>query len=513
MNQQAAITSAAQRAIAALFPSDRISADLPDRIAYSRDLWPRTLIGLREGQHRPFEPDTVVWPVSLDELRALIEVSIEHRFALIPFGGGSGVCGGAVAQNGGVIVDLKRLDQITQLCDVNLLADVQAGIIGQTLEDQLNVRGLTLGHFPSSIRCSTLGGWLATRSAGQCSSRYGKIEDMVDSVGFIDGTARYRRVDRANNRQQLEAIIGSEGVFGFITDATMRLAHLPQTRMFLAYRVPSVERGCEALRRILQAGLRPAVLRLYDELDTLLSSPAGDRSPSALSRATHALTHGGAGKALQNRLLSTALRKAGNLSRIGANLADRLRRGCLMIVGVEGDRALAEAEAAYCHEQIICCEGDRLDDEIGISWFENRYGVSFKMSPLFMANAFVDTMEVAAPWHKLMRVYRDVHQALSADALVLAHFSHAYTDGCSIYFTFVSRGSDRTGAQALYDRLWQSALAAADTAGAAVSHHHGIGLAKAEFMKAEHGHGMTTLRALKTVFDPHGIMNPGKLGL
>jgi alkyldihydroxyacetonephosphate synthase len=189
------------------------------------------------------------------------------------------------------------------------------------------------------------------------------------------------------------------------------------------------------------------------------------------------------------------------------------QNGCLRIVGFEGERSLCEAEAGAATVELERAGGRDLGAGPGERWLRHRYAVSFRMSKVFDAGAFVDTMEVATSWDKLLELYRAVREAVSPLAFVMAHFSHAYVDGCSIYFTFAARGGSPAEAARKYDDIWRAGLGATANIGATLSHHHGIGLSKAPFMPAEHGAAMEIYRALKDVLDPQGIMNPGKMGL
>jgi alkyldihydroxyacetonephosphate synthase len=184
-----------------------------------------------------------------------------------------------------------------------------------------------------------------------------------------------------------------------------------------------------------------------------------------------------------------------------------------MIAGFEGQQALAEVESALCHAELLAAGGKDRGEGPGRAWYENRYAVSYKMSPLFVAGGFADTMEVAVTWDRLMDLYREVRAALGPRAMLLAHFSHAYPEGCSIYFTFAAMAEGKAKADTLYDEIWDAGLQAVIRAGGSISHHHGVGLAKAAYMKEEHGAGMGVYRRLKQVLDPAGILNPGKMGL
>ncbi len=268
-----------------LLGEEKVSIREDDLIAYARDAWPKNTIKFQQGKIE-YLPKAIVWPSDRDDVVKIVRFANEKLIPLIPFGGGSGVCGGTMPVNGGVIVDLKRMERILRIDETSLTFTAEAGIIGERLERTLNENGFTLGHFPSSIYCSTLGGWLATRSAGQLSTKYGKVEDMVLSVEVVlpDGkvmeTKPSPRSAVGPNLTQL--FVGSEGVLGIITKATMKIWKVPETRSFAGVLFESVENGLRAIRNILQNGIYPAVVRLYDELDTFMI--AEDKTKQTSSR-------------------------------------------------------------------------------------------------------------------------------------------------------------------------------------------------------------------------------------
>jgi alkyldihydroxyacetonephosphate synthase len=508
----------------------RASQSPADRLAYGRDLWPRSLLALQDGEGAPWPPDVIVWPESTAEVAALVRLAAHRRTPIVPFGGGSGVCGGATAVRGGIVLDMKRMDRLVSIDQQALEATFEAGINGEHLEHELSRRGLTLGHFPSSIMCSTLGGWLAARSAGQLSTRYGKIEDMALALEVVTGAGEICLAGRAPRGAPgpdwVQLFIGSEGTLGVITRATLRVRPAPEVRLLRGWEMPRVAAGCEAIRRVLQRGLRPAAVRLYDELDTLIHrTSARDRGerehaksgavelfkmpdarePSELERRV---------RGARGFFLRLALAHPGGLNEAIRRLVPRFSGGCLLILGFEGDRELATMEAEVAARELSRTGGRDLGEEPGLRWFEHRYKISFQQSPVFENGAFVDTMEVAATWDRVLDVYRAVRAAVSRHALVMAHFSHAYPEGCSIYFTFISVGRDRAEAERRYDTIWRSGMAATLAAGGVLSHHHGIGMSKQRYLPEELGGvGMELLGALKRVLDPAGVLNPGKLGL
>jgi alkyldihydroxyacetonephosphate synthase len=490
---------AAERELSAAV-SGRFSTRELDRLSYARDLWPLALVWIREGRIPP-PPDAIVWPGSDDEVAALIARAREHKLPVIPFGAGSGVCGGTVAVHGGLALDLKRFDRIGSVDARARTVEVGAGVLGETLERRLEARGWTLGHFPSSIATSTVGGWLAARSAGQCSSRYGKIEDMVLSVRGVFGTGEKfttsRRPFAGPDLAQL--LLGSEGTLCAFTSAVLRVHPRPEARFFHAFDFSSVEAGLEAIRRLFREGLRPAVVRLYDPFDTAFVGKRRSAPPASRS---------GLAAAAMRTLAQQTLGRP----RLVNPLA-RLARSARLVLMFEGESRFAEAEDAAATASCKLLQGVDLGEGPARDWYQHRYGVNFKLPRLIEAGTFVDTLECSTSWDKVLDVYERVRAAATPHALVLCHFSHAYADGCSLYFSFVGAAESGEATQSRYLRLWRDALGAALSAGANVSHHHGVGLLKAREYQDSLGEGRHVLAALKRHFDPDGILNPGKLGL
>ena len=266
-------------ALSRALPALRASEDEADRVAYARDLWPREHLAVRAGHPAEHRPGAIAWPTSTSEVANLVRWGCAEGVPLIPFGAGSGVCAGIRPHGGAVVVDLKRMARVRRLDPEAPLVEVEAGHMGVPLERRLNRSGFTLGHFPSSILCSTVGGWIATRSAGQCSGMYGKIEDMTVALECVTGqgeTVSFSR--RTSGPDLVPLILGSEGTLAIVTSATFRLHPEPTTRAFGSWSFPTTERGWEAMRTIFQRGLRPAIARLYDPFDAMLARQRGGHS-------------------------------------------------------------------------------------------------------------------------------------------------------------------------------------------------------------------------------------------
>ncbi|MBW3619784.1 MAG: FAD-binding oxidoreductase [Actinobacteria bacterium] len=457
-----------------------LATDPADTANHAHDWWPRLLMRRRAGEDLPV-PDAVVTPGTRGELVEVVRWCDANDVAIVPFGAGTGVCGGAAPVAGAVTVDLKRLNAIGELDEVSGTIVVEPGVIAQTLEDHLAHRGWTLGHFPSSIHCSTMGGFLAIRSAGQASSFYGKLEDMVVALDVVlaDGSLFSTRPvpQSAAGPDLTRLFLGGEGTTGIVAGATLRVWPAPAVAVDRGFLVPDVRTGLDAIRAVMRTGLRPTIVRLYDETDT-------------------ALVFGGQGL--------------------------EVPQGCLVIIGCEGDEDVAGFTAGVVRRILGEHGAEDLGPEPGANWRAHRHNMSYRfaeyMKPggTFGDALMLDTMEVAGTWAVLPGLYDDVRAALSEHAdLVLAHFSHVYPEGGSIYFT-LGAVNDGDEARALdrYDAAWDAGQRAALAAGGTTSHHHGIGLLRAPYLREELGEvGFDVLRRVKDALDPKGLLNPGKLGL
>lgn len=506
------------------------------REAYARDLSTLGHLGLAdqragqaEGEPWAQPPQAVARVRSVEEVQAVHRACAAAEVPLIPFGAGSGVCGGTLAIRGGVTLDLKGLDSL-EIDARSLLIQVGAGFNLQLLEERLGRDGLTLGHHPSSITCSTIGGAVAARGAGQLSTRYGKVEDMVValevvlSCGTLVSTGP-RAPRAATGPDWAQLFTGCEGTLGTIVSCTLRVHRAPALRLFRSYSFPDLSSALEAVRIGLQRGARPAAVRLYDPLDTLLVARSKDagpleadevpfggtwpRSVLSLGRIKDAL--GRALPELKDRAERALLARPALVNRLSESIPGV---GCLLVLTFEGEPSLANAEEALFAEVVEAQGGKAKGPEPAERWWRNRIAVSFKQSGVYRMGGFVDTMEVATSWTRLLELHERVRAALAPHALVMAHFSHAYPEGCSIYFTFAALRDSPQETRARYEACWREGLAAAVESGACVSHHHGVGLLKGEALRAAQGPLHTRVfQPIKAALDPANLLNPGKLGL
>ncbi len=448
---------------------------------YSQDQWPRKLLELRE-DGPPKEPtvDLVLWPENTQQLSEIVRWASATNAALYPYGAGSGVCGATIPATDEarprVVVDLKRMTRVRSIDRKSMAVWVEAGILGENLERHLNQEGLTLGHFPSSIYCSSLGGYLATRSAGQLSTKYGKIEDMVLMLECVlpDGTVSItsRAPRSAMGPDWTQLFLGAEGTLGFITAACLQVHPLPEKREMLSFEAKDVYVAMEFARAILQGGLRPSVIRIYDPLETSLT------------------------------LKSEVLKASG------------FESGAAIVMTSEGRAGLAAAEAVEASRIAESAGVRRIGPELAQHWWEHRYDVSYKQQLIMSHNRMIlDTFELSATWERLEAVYRAVKSADVGMGMVLAHLSHFYHTGANIYFTLVSHAGFTGKSADQYDRIWNNVLEAAVGAGATLSHLHGVGALKREWIRREMKPWVGIFERVKRGFDPENRLNPDKMGL
>jgi alkyldihydroxyacetonephosphate synthase len=486
-----------------------MSEDPADLAMYARDLFPRHHMAVRAGRVAQNPPRAVAWPRSTEEVAELVRHAIDTGVSLVPFGAGSGVCAGVLPTRDTIVVDLKRMGSVRALDKKNQTVTVEAGAMGLPFEESLEREGLTLGHFPSSILCSTVGGWVAARSAGQASGLYGKIEDMVLALECVTGRGDLvRLVHRPYGPSLVPAVVGSEGTLAIVTAVKLRLHRAPKIRAFASWSMPSMRAGWSVMREMFQSGLRPAVLRLYDPFDSVLA-----RSGKARRKA-HGPKHR---NATALRALLRRPRVLGDL--LETRAANVALGGALLVAIFDGQDEAVLDHAARARAIAQGAGGVWEGEAPARKWLAHRYSVSYRQSPLFAQGLFVDTMEVAASWSRLGALYDNVRAAIGRRAFVMAHMSHAYPDGCCIYFSFAGvagRGETPNtrwdvACDERYDAIWNDALGAVTEAGGTLAHHHGIGRSKAPRLGDELGRGLDVLHAMKRAFDPHGVLNPGAI--
>jgi alkyldihydroxyacetonephosphate synthase len=487
------LPATARERLSAAVGAERVREDREARVAHAAGRSYPDLVRLRVGDGSS-APDAVVTPKSVDQVRAVLAVCAERGVAVVPFGGGTSVVGGVEPVSdgfaGAVSIDLGSLNRVVSIDRTSLTATFEAGLNGPRIEGALGAEGLTLGHFPQSFEYSTVGGWIATRSAGVASTGYGRIDELVEGLRLVApaGEVDARALPASAAGPDLrELLVGSEGVLGVICQATLRVRQAPGERRYEGWWFGSFAEGREAFRVMEQADASPDVARLSDEDETRFS-----------------LVFASPGGAVE-RLGRAYLRARGRES------------GCLAIVGFEGTAEDVERRRVRTGSLLRAGGGIALGRRPGELWVRSRYTGPYLRDDLLDRAILVDTLETAGSWTNLDSLYRATADALRSALgergtrpFVMCHVSHLYRSGASLYFTFMARQQDDALAQ------WRAAKAAASeaivAAGGTITHHHAVGRDHARWMRAEVGEmGLELIRAAKERLDPAGIMNPGKL--
>lgn len=422
--------------------------------------------------------DAVVRPRDARQTAAVLAAAAEEGVPVVPRGGGSGSQGGAIPEPGGILLDLSGLDEIVELDESTLTVRAQAGVLGVRLEEWLNERGYMFPHYPASLHLAHVGGYLAAKGSGVLSSKYGKIEDLVASIevampsGALVRTLPIPRHAVGPDLNQL--FIGSEGTLGVITEATLLLRPLPEQRSFRLVSFDDLGSGIEAIRRVLQAGWRPAAVRLHEPEATRV-----------------------------------------NLARV----LDVDLSGVKLVLVFDGPRPLVETEEREVLRSLVADGGRDEGPEVAELWWENRFRIYY---PPFRPElpSIWGTIDLAAGFKRILPAWEAVRELMLADygkygLVFTGHFSHWYPWGTMVYGRFILEEppDDLDAAVAIYDEIWRRTSEVILREGAVINDHHGIGLKLAGDMEAQYGSAWPLLGAIKRALDPARVMNPDKLGL
>lgn len=453
-------------------PGIEILTSEGERLIYAHGCYPREYKWLLQGKY-PYLPKAILLPENTAQVSEIMKAAQKNKIGIIPFGGGSGIVGGSIADHGEVMVDIRKLQDL-EIDPISMTATGGAGIIGADFENRLNVEGFTSGHYPQSFQSAVLGGMVATRAIGTFSTKYGKMDDMVNSLEVVlpDGQIfRSHRTPKASSGPNLdELFLGSEGVYGIVTKVEMKIYHQAEKRCFEAWTFESTEKGLDAIRNMVQNGVSPAVVRLYDE----------EESIPKIEKYHFPKGH------------------------------------VFLVLGYEGLAKMVDAEMDAAHEYCKAFGGVYQGEKPGVDWFNSRFSTKKMLDHDAMKGGTADAIEVAAPWNAIANVWREMRRALDPLCTsVDCHFSHVYHTGASVYVIFhAETGGDDHAGEERYLKCLDVAIRTSLKNGGNVSHHHGSGTAKAEYLPLEHGEaGMDVMKKIKNALDPEGLINKGVLGL
>lgn len=476
MTQNLFLSEMIRSELAEVVGEDFISVAESDKLVYSTDWSWMPQMWLDRG--KPLAtPDYIVYPASPAEISEILEIANKYRIPVVPWGGGSGTQGGALPIFGGILLDLKRLDKIIEIDEKSLTVKAQAGIIISQLEWAVNEKGLMLPHYAASSNCATLGGALAPRGTGTISTKYGKAEDMVLNMEVVLPTGEIIHTplvpQHASGPDWWRIFLGAEGTFGIITEATMQLDLLPESRLLRAILFENLSDALEAGRQIMTRRLNPFVIRLYD--------PESTRS------------------------------------RIKKILGYEYE-GAYMVMGFDGDPEIAALEESKAFEICEKMGGRDLGREPGESWWQHRYDFYYPPKNLKLPWMY-GTTETITTYDKIEKLYWAVKNAVEGgfkewDVQFIGHFSHWFHWGVMLYSRFIIENppEDAQEALRLHNRVWNAAMQAVIANDGMINEHHGVGLKLSRYMRRQYGDSWPLILKLKKTLDPNGIMNPGKTG-
>ena len=480
-----------------------VSTDALDRVVHGRGKSLRDLVRQRRGELGRL-PDAVVRPADEDEVEAVLRAVLDADAILIPFGGGTSISGSLEAPGDEtrpvISVDLCRLDRVLDVDPVSRLARVQAGVLGPSAERQLAERGWTLGHFPDSFTHSTLGGWIATRSSGMQSDRYGDIAELTRAVRVVTPHGRLvtRPVPATSTGPSVrEMVLGSEGRLGVITEATVHVRRVPAERVILGYLFPDWDEGLAAMRDIAASEAAPSVTRVSDAYETAFSF-ATRKQPTAMDR-------------VKSAALQTYLKRRKGIDPSAM---------CLSFIGYEGTEKHVAAQRKLVGSIVSRHGGLCIGSSPGELYDQKKFDTPYIRDFLLDRGTLADVSETAAPWSALKPVYdavtlaaRDAFSGLGARGYIMCHLSHSYHAGACLYFTFAFVPGERGGEPLdQYARVKGAIQQAFVDNGATLSHHHAVGTEHAEWLAQDISEpGAALLRGLFEGADPGRNLNPGKI--
>jgi alkyldihydroxyacetonephosphate synthase len=482
--------------------ADNAVQDDLDRIVHTYGKSATDLLRIRAGDI-PRVPDVVVYPGNEAEVQLIVDHAVAADAVIIPYGGGTSFSGSLRAPEGEtrpvISLDLGRMNQLIDLDEESGLARIQAGALGPDLEDQLSARGWVLGHYPDSFTHSTLGGWVATRSSGMQSDKYGDISDIARGMRVVmpGKVLAVRPVPQTSTGPSVrEMVLGSEGRLGVITEVTVQVHRIPEVRVILGYLFPSWEAGLAAMQEISTSDSHPSVTRVSDARET------------AFSFATRKKSNG----ISISSLISKGLMKV--LERRGWNLDEV----CLSFIGYEGDKAHVARQKKIVKDIVGKHGGIGVGKGPGVLYDQKKFDTPYIRDFLLDRGAIGDVSDTAAPWSKLLPLYRNVTAAaekvyaqLGVRGWIMCHLSHSYHSGACLYFTFAFK-HDGVDPLAQYEPLKNAIQQAFVDSGGTLSHHHAVGTEHAAWLEQDiSAPGVHMIDGLFTAMDPGRNFNPGKI--
>ena len=482
--------------------ADNVVQDDLDRIVHTYGKSARDLLRIRAGDI-PRAPDVVIYPGNEAEVQLIVDRAVAADAVIIPYGGGTSFSGSLSVPEDEtrpvISLDLGRLNQLIDIDEESGLARIQAGALGPDLEEQLGERGWVLGHYPDSFTHSTLGGWVATRSSGMQSDKYGDISDIARGMRVVmpGKVLEVRPIPATSTGPSVrEMVLGSEGRLGVITEVTVQVRRIPEVRVILGYLFPSWEAGLAAMQEISTSGAHPSITRVSDAKETAFSF-ATRKKKSGIS-------------------ISSLISKA--LMRVLERRGWKLDEVCLSFIGYEGGKAHVARQKKIVKDIVGKHGGILVGKGPGVLYDQKKFDMPYLRDFVLDRGAIGDVSDTAAPWSKLMPLYRNVMGAaekafaqVGVTGYIMCHLSHSYYSGACLYFTFAFK-HDGVDALGQYERVKNAIQQAFVDSDGTLSHHHAVGTEHAAWLEQDiSAPGVHMIDGLFTAMDPGRNFNPGKI--
>ena len=501
VGKSAPLADASLKDVVAKVPDSRlpehvlISTDKEIRVRHARGQSLPDWLAMRSGDFE-FFPDGVAFPETKDQVAELVNFCQTNNIILIPYGGGSSVAGHInpfESDRPILTVSMTRMSRLIELDTESQIATFGPGTPGPLVESQLRAKGYTLGHYPQSFELATLGGWVASRSSGQQSLRYGRIEQLFagGSVETPKGRLELPTIPASAAGPDIrEMVLGSEGRMGIISEVKMRVTPIAEKEDFYVIVFPSWEQAKNAAKDLVQSKVQLSMLRLSNAIETVTQlALAGHPGQIALLEKYLGFRGAAEGK-------------------------------CMMTLGITGNKAQCRAAHSLMKKTISPYKGIYTGTYLGKKWAEKRFMMPYLREALWEKGYVVDTLETSTDWDNVDNLLGLMEESLrtalddeNEKVHVFTHLSHFYGQGSSIYTTYVYRaGSSCEQSLARWKKLKHPTSEIIVKNRGTISHQHGVGKDHARYLPIEKGElGMHLIRTLCASMDEKGILNPGTL--
>jgi alkyldihydroxyacetonephosphate synthase len=452
-------------------------------------------------------PDIVVWPQSENDVEKIVDTANKFNVAIIPIGGGTSVSNALNCPNEEhrtiCSLDMSIMDKIIYIDETNFTCRAQAGIVGQEFEKLLNEKGFTCGHEPDSIEFSTLGGWISTRASGMKKNKYGNIEDLLVHVNIVTSKGLIRRqcqVPRISSGPDIHHIIlGSEGTYGVITEATVKIFPLPECKKYGSIVFPNFHLGVEFFREVAKLRIQPASLRLVDNEQFIMGQALKMKAESYWQELTSKL----------GKLYITKWK--------GFKVETMVAATCVF----EGKADEVEAHLKQLNSIAEKFGGIASGEENGRYGYRLTFAIAYLRDMGMEYGLVGESFETSVPWDRVEKLCSNVKQLMirkgkelgvAVPVLATCRVTQVYDVGACVYFYLGFNANGVADALHVYDEIETAARDEIIACGGSISHHHGIGKLRKHWLPSTVGNvGISVLKSIKNELDPRNIFASNNL--